>query len=569
MKVRKVSVSTQIFFMVTGLLVVACGIIGTTLYNRTGSLLITQMKDNAAHVAEVAASSIDVDAFEKIHGGDEGTEAYNKILNQLTIFLDHSGVEYIYSLRMKDNATPVFVVDSDPEEPGQIEEEYELSDSMEEAFKGTTGADKQSHTDKWGEHISAASPIMKDGKVIGVVAVDLSVNWVNEQKGAIAKLVILVCLSICLLSSFLTFLISRKIKNGFVKLNSKICDLTDGSGDLTKTITLKQGDEFEIIADSINLFIQELRQLVGNVGSSSTSILNTGERLNQTINGNTESIKQIGKDISNISANMEECRTSTDTVTKYALSTMEKAELLKHEVDAVKEFVVHANEEAKISATQARTNQMNTKCEIEQIHQRMISASETAKKIQKIREITDEIQSIANETGILSMNARIEAASAGEHGRGFAVVAEQIGNLSVNITSSIRQIDEITKTAMHAVDTLLDSSMEMNHFMMEKVLNDYESFVQLGEAFGNSTTSINESINKVKTESNYITEMIQEINTSLQEIDESVISTSDTIIDLTVSTETIEQSMDSLLAISKENTQNSSQLFSQIDKYKY
>ena len=106
---------------------------------------------------------------------------------------------------MQDNIIPVFVVDSDPEEPDQIDEEYELSDSMEEAFKGVTGADKKSHTDKWSQHISAASPIMKDGKVIGVVAVDLSVNWVNEQKCAIAKLVIIVCLSICLLSSFLIF----------------------------------------------------------------------------------------------------------------------------------------------------------------------------------------------------------------------------------------------------------------------------------------------------------------------------------------------------------------------------
>ncbi|MBD5087831.1 MAG: hypothetical protein HDT30_03290 [Clostridiales bacterium] len=141
--------------------------------------------------------------------------------------------------------------------------------------------------------------------------------------------------------------------------------------------------------------------------------------------------------------------------------------------------------------------------------------------------------------------------------------------MSENITTSIKQIDEITKTAMHAVDTLLDNSMEMNRFMMEKVLNDYESFVQLGEAYGNSTTSINKSMDKVKTKSIYITEMMQDVNTSLQEIDESVISTSNTIIDLTVSTDTIEQSMYSLSSISEENAQSAIQLYNQIDKYKY
>lgn len=141
--------------------------------------------------------------------------------------------------------------------------------------------------------------------------------------------------------------------------------------------------------------------------------------------------------------------------------------------------------------------------------------------------------------------------------------------MSENITTSIKQIDEITKTAMHAVNTLLDNSMEMNRFMMEKVLNDYESFVQLGEAYGNSTTSINKSMDKVKTKSIYITEMMQDVNTSLQEIDESVISTSNTIIDLTVSTDTIEQSMYSLSSISEENAQSAIQLYNQIDKYKY
>lgn len=132
------------------------------------------------------------------------------------------------------------------------------------------------------------------------------------------------CFSIFLLSSFIIFLISRKIKNEFIKLNNKICDLTDGSGDLTKKIELRQGDEFVMIADSINLFIQELRQLVGNVGNSSESMLNAGKRLNHTLNDNTQSMKQIGENISNISANMKECKTYTDTVTKYAFSTMKK-----------------------------------------------------------------------------------------------------------------------------------------------------------------------------------------------------------------------------------------------------
>lgn len=93
---------------------------------------------------------------------------------------------------------------------------------------------------------------------------------------------------------------------------------------MTKKIELRQGDEFETIADNINLFIQELRQLVENVGNSSKSMLNAGKRLNHTLNDNTQSMKQIGENISNISANMKECKTYTDTVTKYAFSTMKK-----------------------------------------------------------------------------------------------------------------------------------------------------------------------------------------------------------------------------------------------------
>jgi methyl-accepting chemotaxis protein len=111
----------------------------------------------------------------------------------------------------------------------------------------------------------------------------------------------------------------------------------------------------------------------------------------------------------------------------------------------------------------------------------------------KIREATNLITSIAEETNLLSLNASIEAARAGEQGKGFAVVASQISKLAEQSNESARQIEAI-------IDSLISDSAKSVETMdeVQKIMEEQSEKVgQTVEMFGKVKEGINTSINGI------------------------------------------------------------------------
>ena len=119
----------------------------------------------------------------------------------------------------------------------------------------------------------------------------------------------------------------------------------------------------------------------------------------------------------------------------------------------------------------------------------------------KIKEATDMITDIAEETNLLSLNASIEAARAGEQGRGFAVVAAQIQRLAEQSNESARQIDEIIHSLIadseKAVNTMEDVKRVIEK-QNENVINTENAFLGVKEGIDKSMGNINEIAEKTK-----------------------------------------------------------------------
>lgn len=117
----------------------------------------------------------------------------------------------------------------------------------------------------------------------------------------------------------------------------------------------------------------------------------------------------------------------------------------------------------------------------------------TNESAQKIREATDLITSIAEETNLLSLNASIEAARAGEQGRGFAVVASQIQKLAEQSNDSARQIESVIDTlisdSQKAVETMIDVEAIMKK-QDEKVTQTESTFMEVAQGISKSVDSI-------------------------------------------------------------------------------
>ena len=345
----------------------------------------------------------------------------------------------------------IFLVDSDTEEPAVFGEEFEWSDSTLAAFQGEVIADEVPYTDEWGTHLSAYAPIYDGATVVGAAAVDLSFDWVQSQTSALIMTIVLVCVISSAISVLIIMLLCAHLRRNFRKLNEKLIDLTDGSGDLTRKIEQHSGDEFEVIAGHINTFTGQIRDLVRQVAGTSENILQSQESVQGSIGHNVQTIREMGDHIVSISANMEECSSSSESITSELGNAAEAVSNFAAQIGEVEQQTQQAAVRADDAAKMAVSHREKAMAEITRLEGAIRSANEDAKSIEEVRAIATRINEIASQTKILSLNAQVEAARAGDQGKGFAVVATEVEKMSTAITSAVDEITAINNTVMNSL----------------------------------------------------------------------------------------------------------------------
>lgn len=570
MKVRRMGIFTQLFIWLAVLLLIGNAALGYMAYTRSGDSLFTQIQSNAMNVAQCAAASVSGDILQTIDVGEEGSEEYSTIIDELAVFRDNADIEYIYTLRQVGEEEFVFVVDSDPEEPGAIGDECEVTEGLAIAFaEGITAADEEPFTDEWGSHLSAYSPVFVGEDIVGAVGVDISANWVDDQMKNLRDLVIVTCIVTYAVSLAVLFLLMIKFRGGMNKLNNKVKELSCGSGDLTKEISIKTGDELEVIAGNMNAFIGQIRTLVKDVAESTDKIVSTGEEMNVTVNENNEIMTDMNSKLESISASMRESARSSGTLSVKLSESAADIVTFAENVNRICTMIEKANESAQASSATAVENQKHTLGNIQGMRERIRLAEQDVEKIAQVRKIADDISEIASETRILSINAQIEAARAGEAGAGFAIVATEVGQLSNEIDSSVAEINEINSQILSAVETLTSVLNEMVTFVSTDVAKDYDSFAALGEEYGSTTAAIRTRMAEIGSQSAGISDTISHINDSVGEITRNVAVVSASADELTSSTRRITESMGGMISAAKQNTEHSRDLNRQVSKYSF
>lgn len=511
MKVRKISLSKQIFG--TMLIIVGIGIyiLAGAIYGRAQKSMMSQIRENVENLAKCAAASIDAEVLMGIQEGDEDSEAYEQVFNELTLFLDSSNLQYIYTLRKNADGGIEFLVDADPEDPAAIGEGYENLANIEKAFAGETSVDTEPSSDEWGTYISAYSPIYYQDKVVAVVGADVSYTWVQEQIRSIFMIAVSTGIGILAFLLVSLWFIQSKLKHGFTTLHNKVCELSDGTGDINKEVELLSGDEFEVIADDINNFIREVRTLVMQVAES------TGN--------NFLKISYINDSILEVSANMEECSATSESVCENLTHTATRVQDLAGEVKKVERFVNDAGKRAIESTKLAEDRQREAIETIEKMKESLMVAEAETRNVELVAEIAEKVSRFALQTRILSLNAQVEAGRAGEAGKGFAVVASSVEELSEEIANATNEINEVNQKVIHAVRNLNEQAEQMNEYMSNTVMNDYNTFADMGTYFTEYTESVQASMEQLTANSTQIAGAITSVNYNVQDISKAVYDT--------------------------------------------
>ena len=121
----------------------------------------------------------------------------------------------------------------------------------------------------------------------------------------------------------------------------------------------------------------------------------------------------------------------------------------------------------------------------------ILKAIEEGKIVNKIKDMAADIESIADQTNLLALNAAIEAARAGENGKGFAVVADEVRKLAEQSKTAVNNINENIGKIDEAFDNISSGSNDILMFMNEKVIPEFNGFVEGGNHYYRDADYIN------------------------------------------------------------------------------
>lgn len=325
------------------------------------------------------------------------------------------------------------------------------------------------------------------------------------------------------------------------------------SGDFGKMDAWKgrfcRTDEMISIFEKIDILRDELYETM-------TSLAVESESLDQSVVITSDETQRAGQNLQEILAIIEEFSASIEDTFQTVLNLNQRSEANRSFTNTI---AIYANEGSSLSDQTEEhfrdiVRDMNqridsTKNMLCTVSDDMNHAIMESRKIEEINEMVKEISKISDQTKMLSINATIEAARAGDAGRGFAHVAYEISKLAESSKESARHIHEVSSEILKAVMNLADISGKVLHFMEEVVLDDYSKFARTSEEMNESSKSIHGIMKK-------FSEHAVELHSEFAKIDEGISNilmiseeNKNGMCDITQSTEELNDSIQGIASI--------------------
>lgn len=268
----------------------------------------------------------------------------------------------------------------------------------------------------------------------------------SEYYAARRSQTLIVSLSMLLIFGVLLFMINRmvddKIVSGLNRITDSMKKIADGSFDIT--VNESGNPEFLQLSDSINRMVDSIcRSMEENEGlmRQQKADVESNRILIQNVKNACRELGEVsGKTLENADSIYEGTGRQEQAVSDLKNIMEQLKQELNHSVEASVDVS---------SATEMTTGKIReTQSQMTMLQASMQKISEMSMEIEKI---IDEINSIAQQTNMLSLNASIEAARAGETGKGFAVVAAQVGELAARSAQAAKETNELITNSMEAV----------------------------------------------------------------------------------------------------------------------
>lgn len=335
-----------------------------------------------------------------------------------------------------------------------------------------------------------------------------------------------------LVAVFMTKLISKSFDVSLSELKDVAIEMAKGN--FNREITYEANDELGELADSMRTMNSSIKNIINDIGfalgelskgnfntyskipnkyvGTYENILNSMRNLRDTLSATINKIQVVSKQVNQGS---EQLATSATSLSESATEQAITIEELKEKIENLGEIVLAREKSSKdVAETMAKTHVEAEKGrqEIANLIGAMEKITETSKNIGNI---IGEIEDIASQTNLLSLNASIEAARAGEAGKGFAVVADQIGKLATDSAKSAINTKDLIIKSLIEIDNGNKITQETTD-VLEKVLKVLKDFVLVAESASTDSQMQAEKLKEIEIGIEQIA-VIVEANSALAE----------------------------------------------------
>lgn len=325
---------------------------------------------------------------------------------------------------------------------------------------------------------------------------------------------------VVLLAVIICFLRVRRLMRPLVKVSTIIEEIANGDINADFDMVKESNDEIGLIIEKMKELTQSLGNIVGRIRNSSDTMSANSYELNdtssQTLAANNEISKAVedvaegstgmASSISKINENLEEMSRETKDIN-------ESVNEIKNQTAAVQDSSKIMND--KIKSMQDSSHKMDDG--ISAISKRIETVNTTVDKVSNIVSVIEEISS---ETNLLSLNASIEAARAGDAGKGFAVVAQEIRVLSDNTNTELENIKQIISSLVEECRYCVQAS----GIIVEDNAKQKEEIKAVLDEFG----ALDEQIQKTAEKADEIEELV----TAMIELNDDITKSSNSLTDV-------------------------------------
>lgn len=325
---------------------------------------------------------------------------------------------------------------------------------------------------------------------------------------------------VVLIAIIISFIMGRRLMRPLVKVSTIIEDVANGNIEADFSVVKESNDEIGLIIEKMKELTQSLGSIVGKIRNSSDTMSSNSYELNDTSSQTLAANNEISKAVEDVAEGSTGMAASISKINENLLEMSNETKDINTSVDEIKNQTTAVQDSSKIMNDKIKSMQDSShKMDegISAISKRIETVNTTVDKVSNIVSVIEEISS---ETNLLSLNASIEAARAGDAGKGFAVVAQEIRVLSDNTNTELENIKQIISSLVEECRYCVQASGTI----VEDNAKQKEEIKAVLDEFG----SLDEQIQKTAEKADEIEELV----TAMIELNDDITKSSNSLTDV-------------------------------------